>query len=318
MTDETTAQAGTGMESAAHEARPPLATEQTADAGTLLGGETTAETLQASAPADWPADWRQKLAGEDKKTLERLGRMASPADLLKSYRALEQKISAGELRKGLPENATPEQVAEWRREQGLPEKPEGYLENLSLPDGVVLGEADKPMAAAFAEAALDGNTSPEAYSKLVAKYFELQDKIVAERAEADRAFKLKAEDELRAEWGAEFRPNLNAVKNLLAAMPEGAADNLLSGRLADGTKIGDHPGIVKWLASISRDLNPTATLVPAGSGNAGKSVNDEIASIEKLMGDRSSDYWRGPKANEIQQRYRSLIEARDKITGRAA
>jgi hypothetical protein len=27
---------------------------------------------------------------------------------------------------------------------------------------------------------------------------------------------------------------------------------------------------------------------------------------------------RGPKANDIQQRYRSLIEARDKMTGRAA
>ena len=47
-------------------------------------------------------------------------------------------------------------------------------------------------------------------------------------------------------------------------------------------------------------------------------MSDEIASIEKLMGDRSSDYWRGPKANDIQQRYRDLVEARDKTTGRAA
>ena len=53
--------------------------------------------------------------------------------------------------------------------------------------------------------------------------------------------------------------------------------------------------------------------MPTGSGNAGKSVQDEIASIEKLMGDRSSDYWRGPKAAEIQQRYRSLIDARDDL-----
>ena len=141
---------------------------------------------------------------------------------------------------------------------------------------------------------------------------------VAERAEADRAFKLKAEDELRAEWGAELRPNLNAVKNLLAGMPEAVVENLLSGRLADGSKIGDPPGIVKWLAGISRDLNPAATLVPAGSGNAGNSVNDEIASIEKLMGDRASDYWRGPKSSDIQQRYRDLVEARDRMKGRAA
>jgi hypothetical protein len=50
MTDETTAQAGAGMEWAAHEARPPLATRQTADAGTLVDGEAAAETPQASAP----------------------------------------------------------------------------------------------------------------------------------------------------------------------------------------------------------------------------------------------------------------------------
>ena len=243
MTDETTAQPAT--QTSASPSQAPAAAETTADAGTLIGGDASAENAEASGPPDWPSDWRQKLAGEDKKTLERLGRMASPADLFKSYRALEQKVSAGELKKGLPDNATPEQVAQWRQEQGLPEKPEGYLENLSLPGGLVLGEADKPMAAAFAQAALEGNTSPEAYSKLVAKYFELQDKIVAERAEADRAFKLKAEDELRAEWGAELRPNLNAVKNLLAGMPEAVAENLLSGRLADGSKIGDHPGIVK-------------------------------------------------------------------------
>ena len=103
MTDETTAQPGT--ETGASQALAPAAIETTADAGTLIGGDASAETIEASAPADWPADWRQKLAGEDKKTLERLGRMASPADLFKSYRALEQKVSAGELKKGLPENA---------------------------------------------------------------------------------------------------------------------------------------------------------------------------------------------------------------------
>jgi hypothetical protein len=32
----------------------------------------------------------------------------------------------------------------------------------------------------------------------------------------------------------------------------------------------------------------------------GQSVNDDIARIEKLTGDRASDYWRG-KANEMQQ-----------------
>jgi hypothetical protein len=31
-----------------------------------------------------------------------------------------------------------------------------------------------------------------------------------------------------------------------------------------------------------------------------------------MMGDRSSDYWRGPQAEPMQQEYRDLVEARDR------
>jgi hypothetical protein len=59
-------------------------------------------------------------------------------------------------------------------------------------------------------------------------------------------------------------------------------------------------------------LNPAATLVPAGSGGTGRGAAERIRDIEKLMGDRSSDYWRGSKAEPMQQEYRDLVEARDR------
>lgn len=35
-----------------------------------------------------------------------------------------------------------------------------------------------------------------------------------------------------------------------------------------------------------------------------------------MMGDRNSDYWKWPKAQSIQQEYRDLLTARDKIKAR--
>ena len=61
------------------------------------------------------------------------------------------------------------------------------------------------------------------------------------RAEADNAFRHTAEQELRADFGPDYTPNLNAVKNLLASMPEATSENFLAGRPADGRRIGDSP-----------------------------------------------------------------------------
>jgi hypothetical protein len=294
-------------------AAPASETTETkaAETGTLVGNAAQAETKAVAAPADWPADWREKIAGGDAKELEQLKRQGSPVDLWKKARALEQKLSSGEYKRDLPKDATPEQVKEWRAERGIPEAPAGYLDKLTLPDGVVLGEADKPMAAAFAEAAFDGSIDPAQYSKLVAKYYDLQDKMAQQRAEADHAYKLKAEEELRGEFGGEFHGNLNRVKNLLAGMPEGAAANLLGGRLGDGTVIGDNPGVIKWLSSIARELLPTNTMLPVSADN-GKSVDSRLTELKALLKDRQSEYYKGPNANKLQEEYRLLVDAKSR------
>jgi hypothetical protein len=342
MTTDTTALPGTETAAPATEAAA-VSTETTtataapaseattetkaADTGTLLtGGETTEKTV--TAPADWPTDWREKIAAGDAKELEQLKRHGSPLDLWKKARSLEQKLSSGEYKRELPKDATPEDVAAWRAERGIPDKPDGYLEKLALPDGMVLGEADKPIVASFAEAALDGNMDAGQLSKLVAQYYKMQDQIASQRSQADAEFRQRNEDHMRAELGPDFRPTLGAVNNFLASLPSQfhiqengktvTGGMLAAARLPDGTRLGDNAAWLGWLAERSREANPYATLMPAGMGDQGKGVNDEIASIEKLMGDRSSDYWRGPTAEPMQQRYRDLVEARERMKSRAA
>lgn len=286
-----------------------VAAQRPGMAGEGEGASQKTEQSQQPSPSDWPADWRERIAGDDRKALEQLKRAGSPADIWKKARSLEQKLSSGEYRRDLPKEASPEQLAAWRIERGIPEAASDY--SIELPDGVVPGEADNPVIDAFKQHAHARNWDNAKVNEALGWYYAEQERQQASRAEADAAFRQTAETELRETFGPQLTPNLNAVKNLVAAMPQGVAENFLAGRLADGTRIGDNPRIIAWLAGLSRELNPAATLVPAGAGS-GRGGAERIREIETLMGDRMSDYWRGPKADAMQQEYRDLIEARDR------
>lgn len=259
----------------------------------------------APPKSDWSDDWRTKLAGE--KPDKQLDRFSSPKDVYTAWKALQTRLSSGELKSALPKDAKPEEVAKWRAENGVPEKPDGY----KLPDGLVVGDADKPHIEGFMAKMHAKNAPPEVVAEGVAYYYEMQEKATAQIAEADVTHKTEMEDTLRAEWAGEYRQNVNAVTAMLTTAPGGIADKILSARMGDGRAIANDPDVLRWLASTARELNPVATVVPAGGDQMG-AITDEIGKIEKLMGNRQSEYWKGPTADKMQARYRQLIEARER------
>lgn len=308
------------------DATAPAPEVTTTEATTEAKAEVTTETIATgsvaekpvAAPADWPDDWRNKFAGEDKAHLKQLERFASPNDVFKSYRALQARISSGELKSALPKDQTPEALATWRKENGIPEKPEEY--DLALDDGLVIGEQDKPLVGEFLNEMHAANASPAAVKSALSAYYKLVAKQQAELIEADSNFRDESETALREEWGGEFRKNVNLVTNLLASAPEDVRLKIEAGRTPEGRKLGDDPAVLRWLANLSREVNPAATVVPGSGNNSGAAIDDEISTIEKAMGDQSSEYWKGPKPDgkdtKMQIRYRELITARDKIKAR--
>lgn len=250
------------------------------------------------------------------KTLERLG---SPDDLWKQNKSLRQKLSSGEYVRKLAPDATPEQIREWRTENQLPENAEGYLAGLKLPNGMVLGEADKPIAQSFAEnLGVKKNWSQDQVNDAVTWYYEEQDRQAAAREEADGSFKQQSEDALRSEWGNDYRRNVTAVNNMFAGWPKGLAASLLAARDENGRKLGDNPAFVKQLFSIANDLDPAATLVPANAGQSGQAVETRMAELKKMMGDRKSAYWKGPQSAALQEEYRKLVDASARMKARVA
>lgn len=271
------------------------------------------------SPADdpaalWPEDWRQRYAGEDEKKLKQLERYASPQAALDALFAAQAKIRSGELKTALKPDATPEEVAQWRSDNGIPESPDKY--EVKLPDGLVASDEDKAVIDGFLKSAHEANMHPDQVNKALAWYMDQQEKLADQRAQADAQIRQQTEDVLREEFGPDYRRNIKAVDELLSGAPGELKDRLLGARLSDGTPLGNDPDAIRWLVGLARELNPIGTVLPGSGSNATQALADEKAGIEALMGDRSSEYWKGPKAAQLQARYRELITAEEKYAAR--
>ena len=92
----------------------------------------------------------------------------------------------------------------------------------------------------------------------------------------------------------------------------------MGARGPDGRLLGNNPDVVKFLSNVSREINPVATLVPDNGATQFQTAEAEYKAITAKMGDKTSDYWRGPNANAMQSRWRELHEALEKMKGRTA
>ncbi len=259
------------------------------------------------AVGGWGDNWRQTYAGEDEKALKRLDRYASPRAVIDALFEAQKKISAGEVGRPLPANATPEQVDAWRAENGIPKDPAGYLEK--LPDGLTLGDEDKAIFGEVAAELHSLNAPPAVMHKLVGWYQGFVDKQQQTFAERESASFDAVDAAMRDEWGGDYRTNVNLVKSFLAQAPTGVAERLQTGRMPDGTPVLNDPATMRWLAQTAREINPVATLVP-NSSNPGQGLEDEIKSIENVM---RTDRSRYNKDTQMQNRLRDLYSARERM-----
>lgn len=275
------------------------------------GGANQPATQPSPAALFTADDWREKLSGGDEKVLKQLERYASPDAVAKALVETKRKISAGEFKRPLSSDATPEEVAAWRQENGIPEAPDKY--EIKLSDGLVIGDEDKPFVDGFLKIAHEVNATPETVNKLLDWFFDSQDEQIAKAEEADTKFRAEATELLRSEWGADFKTNINLVNGLLDSAPQGLKQNLFEARLADGTVLGNNPEVLKFLAGVAREINPIATVVPGAGAGAATAIADELAKLTKMSGDPNSEYWKGPSAEKNQARMRQLLDAQDRM-----
>lgn len=285
-------------------------------------------TFTSSGNASVDFDWRRAMAGEDTQELSRLGRFAGPADVYRSWRELEKRMSSGQLTSRLPKDASPELVATWRRENGIPEKPTDYLGQIQFEDGLTIGEADKPVVDKLLSIAHAANMTPAQAKAGIEFMFDMEGERTQARETLDREVAKQTQDKLREKWPAgDYRANINAIEGLFATAPsittgDGSKvplkDFFIQARLPDGTPLGSSVEALEWLAYLARELNPAATVVPGTGVQQAKSIDDEINKFKTMMGNRNSEYWKGPKAKANQDRYKQLVEAREAVKKKEA
>lgn len=277
---------------------------------------TPATPAAAAAPAEpsaegyWPADWRETVSKGDAKILQRVSRYASPQAAMDALIAAQNRISAGELKPVLGKNASAAEVAEWRKEHGIPETPDKY----DLGKDVKIEGMDPKLLGEVFKAAHESNQTPEQVKATMKAWSQISNAVTEQRTEADIKVQKDSEDALRAEWGGEFRRNINLIHGMLdgSASPE-LKTKLLGGRLADGTPIGSSPEALKFLVGLALIQNPTGIVVPGAEGNQMQGVEDEIGKIEKVMRENRQAY---NKDEKMQSRYRDLLGARETLKPR--
>lgn len=269
----------------------------------------TAATPPAEKAPPAPSDWatrRTEYAKGDEKLLARLSRYSSEKDVVDAMIAAQNKISSGGLKAPLPDDPSPEEMAAWRAENGVPLTPKDY--GIKAPEG-----ADEAQLGEFLNTAHELNMTPAQVEKLVAWRTSVDQQQAEQRAEMDAKSKDEGTEALRADWGSEYKLNVNLITGLLDGAPEGLKDQIMGGRLADGNLIGNSPDALRWLASMARAVNPLATVVPGSGVNAAQAVQSELDNLKTLMGDSNSEYWKGPKSEAHQKRFRELVSVQAKI-----
>jgi len=264
--------------------------------GTEATETVEVEVVEETTGTDqgWSESWRQDYAGEDKGKLDKLSRYASPNAAFDGLIAATQKISSGDYKQvvDFPSEGTEKEQAAWRSENGIPESAEKYeFEDESMKT-----------------VAFENNLSPEV-AQVALDWQEATQKAADDAiADSDAKDTEATEDTLRSEWGNEYRVNMNKIHGLLDGAQEGVKDQLMNARLGDGTMLGSNPTVLKFLADIALLQNPTTTVVPA-DGDLHGSLETELKDLQGMMRNKTSEYWKGPKADGHQARVRELNQA---------
>ena len=253
------------------------------------------------------ANWRDQFAGDDEEFGKTLERFKTPGDFANSFKEAQSTIRAGGHKQaaGLPEGATEEQIAAYREEQGIPAEAAGYLD--TLPDGLVVGEEDGEIFGDFLGALHAVNAPPEIAHAALEWYNNFNEQQQEMFADFDAESYKATEDQLRQDWGADYRANINLIGGLLdKTFGEETKEALLNARAPDGTGLFNIPEFMDGLAGLARQIDPINAIVPPG-GDPQQTLNDEIESLEKYMKEDRAAYMKDEKA---QARLRELYDIR--------
>jgi hypothetical protein len=248
------------------------------------------------------ANWREEDAGENDEYLKLLSRYGSRSGVVKALYDLKQAVAQGKFQRGKPDESDAKAMAEWKKQEGIPDKPEDY----KLPDEVTkhLTDADKPVLANFTEFAHAKGARPDVVSIASEWYVQQQAAAMEQQTEADSGHREETEDALRLDWQGEFKGNMTLAKRFLNESPLGV-DGWAGLRDATGRLLGSNPEFLKWASDQGRERFGDSVFANPDSE---KNHNSEKAEIENILKTDRARYFR----DGYDKKYAALLEREEK------
>lgn len=247
----------------------------------------------------WKEDFRKEI-GEDKKLLSIVDKYTSRKDLVNSNYELQKKLSSTRALPELPQNATPEQLKEYREAAGIPNDPKGYELDLEIPENYKAGIED------YLKVAHENNRPANLVKASISDYLKLE---AARQEQIDQfhiASEKQAESSLKETWGPRYTENKAVLENFFNRTFGDESDNLLKSQLPDGTLVGNNAKLLQKLLDVSKNTLGAATIIPNGMiQNDLKNDKERLGELEKMSQSRTGDYW-GPNHEQYKAEMTAL------------
>lgn len=205
-----------------------------------------APVVEKAPTAEGNPAWMAQLDA-DLKSDKSLTKFKSISELGKSYRELEGKIGKAIIPPA--DDAPAEEVAAFLKKMGRPDKPDDYVLDGKLPEGLKSMELDK----SFRAWAHDAGLSQKQAATLYAKYNETMTSAIKASEDAAKAnYKFAAaqtQEALKAEWGPQYEGNMAAMRR---GFQKYATPSITA--KFNKTGLGNDPEVIKFFAKIGQEM----------------------------------------------------------------
>ena len=264
----------------------------------------TQETKQEATTSTTQSTWKDSISEEYRKD-PNIEKFTEADALAKSYINAVKMIGQDKL--AVPtNNSTEEAWNEVYDKLGRPESAEKY--SLDAKSKVV--SLDENAVKQFAETSHKlGLNNKQAQGLL--EFYKQNMEGTAQQAKIDtETAQAQAEQQLRSEWGREFDTKVKQAGSLAKAnmKPE-----ILDMTLSNGTRLGDHPEIIRGFAKIAGMMAEDKIVsTESESVQSNQSIQDEI---DTIINDKASPYWNKSHPNHDKQ-VQQVYTLREMLSGK--
>jgi len=253
---------------------------ETSDAG---GEESQSQEVAVETAITKPAvtaNWRDSLPA-DLKDNPTLSQIPDVQTLAKNHVNVQKLIGTEKIERP-KEDWTPEQFSDFYTKLGRPAESKDYdLDGIEIPESLPWdNDFQESMLGVMHEAGL---TQAQVQKVLGGYISKVGGDFEAATGESQRTRESGIQD-LRNEWGKSFDAKVDLAKRAFMAGAGQNFEQVAGLTLQDGSKLGDHPAIIRAFASLGGKMNEHG-LVGGKTSNAIMSPKEASGQRNKLLAD---------------------------------